>query len=65
MLFSLSLNFKQMALYYAPAIFFFLLTSCVRGGGGGVGGGERGYRKAAGERKEAVWLMRLVERCLV
>lgn len=28
-LFSLSLNFKQMALYYAPAIFFFLLASCV------------------------------------
>ncbi|CAN0002045.1 unnamed protein product [Ectocarpus fasciculatus] len=29
-LFSLSLNFKQMALYYAPAFFFYLLASCVR-----------------------------------
>ncbi|CAN0072964.1 unnamed protein product, partial [Ectocarpus sp. 13 AM-2016] len=28
-LFSLSLNFKQMALYYAPAFFFYLLASCV------------------------------------
>ncbi|CAM9428944.1 unnamed protein product [Pylaiella littoralis] len=30
-LFSLSLNFKQMALYYACAFFFFLLASCVSG----------------------------------
>eukprot|EP00903_Cladosiphon_okamuranus_P013142 g12256.t1 len=45
-LFSLSLNFKQMALYYAPAFFFFLLAACVTRGGiapgreiGGRGGG--------------------------
>ncbi len=61
-LFSLSLNFKQMALYYAPAIFFFLLASCVRGGGGGVGGGETGGRKATGERVGAVRLMSLHRR---
>lgn len=36
-LFSLSLNFKQMALYYAPAFFFFLLASCVLRGGGACG----------------------------
>lgn len=37
MLFSLSLNFKQMALYYAPAFFFFLLASCVLRGEGARG----------------------------
>lgn len=41
-LFSLSLNFKQMALYYAPAFFFFLLASCALRGGGGACGKETG-----------------------
>lgn len=36
-LFSLSLNFKQMALYYAPAFFFFLLAACVARGGNASG----------------------------
>ncbi|CAM9445730.1 unnamed protein product, partial [Laminaria digitata] len=31
LLFTLSLNFKQMALYYAPAFFFYLLASCIWG----------------------------------
>lgn len=40
-LFSLALNFKQMALYYAPSFFFFLLASSVWGRTGGrVFGGE-------------------------
>lgn len=43
MLFSMSLNFKQMALYYAPAFFFFLLASClVRGAGAAARGSETG-----------------------
>jgi alpha-1,3-glucosyltransferase len=29
LLFTLSLNFKHMALYYAPAFFFFLLHGCL------------------------------------
>lgn len=53
LLFSLSLNFKQMALYYAPAIFFFLLACCLRGGRGqggeGRGGSGSGARDASGE----------------
>eukprot|EP00904_Undaria_pinnatifida_P013402 jgi/Undpi1/9192/HiC_scaffold_26.g11650.m1 len=34
-LFALSLNFKQMALYYAPAFFFYLLAWCLWGAAGG------------------------------
>lgn len=39
-LFALSLNFKQMALYYAPAFFFYLLASCIWGPAGGNTVGE-------------------------
>lgn len=42
-LFSLSLNFKQMALYYAPAFFFHLLASCLRGAAGGKASGKRSF----------------------
>lgn len=36
----MSLNFKQMALYYAPAFFFFLLAWSIRGRDGACIGGE-------------------------
>ena len=35
-LFCLSLNWKQMALYYAPAVFAYLLGKCFRGHGVGI-----------------------------
>ena len=39
-LFSLSLNFKQMALYYSPAFFFWLLASCMWSTASGTAVGE-------------------------
>eukprot|EP00752_Nemacystus_decipiens_P008931 g7973.t2 len=46
-LFSLSLNFKQMALYYAPAFFCFLLASCVARGGSPCGKDAGGRRRGS------------------
>ena len=39
-LFSLSLNFKQMALYYSPAFLFWLLASCMWSTSSGIAVGE-------------------------
>ena len=39
-LFSLSLNFKQMALYYSPSFFFWLLASCMWSTASGTAVGE-------------------------
>ncbi|CAN0229545.1 unnamed protein product [Scytosiphon promiscuus] len=53
-LFALSLNFKQMALYYAPAFFFYLLASCLWGAAGGKPSGARPRQGTASSLTPAV-----------
>ena len=48
-LFSLSLNFKQMALYYSPAFFFWLLASCMWSTSSGTAVGELLGRGGGGD----------------